>query len=292
MRKVNAKGAAKSDQAVCLALGLSFLLPLQSEAAPTRVLKAGDTMTGQLTITGSSHTIVDTNVGGGGDMFSLAVTTAADRSVYHLVVSTNGYVGIGTASPAAKLDVTGNIKAVGSIQIGADATACTAAYAGAIRYNAGAMEFCNGSAWGSMGGGGTIPGGTVVYSTLAVCPAGWSTFTLADGRYMLAIDPSGGVKSTGTVVGTVLSEAENRPSGNHQHRLANNGGSASHYTPSGTDRVYTEGALTPGVGSVTRFSIVQSIASASAINGTDANGSALPAGTNAPYIQLLACRKD
>jgi len=52
MRKVNAKGAAKSGQAVCLALGLSLFLPLQAGAAATRVHKAGDTMTGALTLPG------------------------------------------------------------------------------------------------------------------------------------------------------------------------------------------------------------------------------------------------
>ncbi|MBI4676482.1 MAG: hypothetical protein HY748_02745, partial [Elusimicrobia bacterium] len=62
------------------------------------VSKAGDSMTGQLTVLGSSITIVDTNVGGSGDKYSLAVTTAPDRSVYHLYVSTTGRVGIGTSS--------------------------------------------------------------------------------------------------------------------------------------------------------------------------------------------------
>ena len=71
----------------------------------TRVAKAGDTMTGQLTVTGSSVNIVNTSVGSGGDLYSLAVTTAANRSVYHLVVSTYGNVGIGTAGPRAKLQI-------------------------------------------------------------------------------------------------------------------------------------------------------------------------------------------
>ncbi len=71
----------------------------------TKVAKAGDAMTGQLTISGSSHTIID---GSALDSFSLGVTTASDRSVYHLVVSTNGNVGLGAVPRAnGRLQVSG-----------------------------------------------------------------------------------------------------------------------------------------------------------------------------------------
>ena len=66
----------------------------------------------------------------------------------------NGNVGIGTASPTAKLDIAGDIK------IGNSNTACTTANVGSLRYNATGkkMEFCSPdgagagvSGWAAMG---------------------------------------------------------------------------------------------------------------------------------------------
>lgn len=53
-------------------------------------------------------------------------------------------VGIGTATPAVQLDVAGAIK------LGNDATACAAGLAGALRYNSGVIELCDGTAWGGI----------------------------------------------------------------------------------------------------------------------------------------------
>ncbi|MFA6279783.1 MAG: hypothetical protein WC612_03190 [Bdellovibrionales bacterium] len=64
-----------------------------------------------------------------------------------------GNVGIGTAAPAAKLDVAGAVNASGSMKIGADAAACSAAKAGTIRWTGTAFQGCNGTAWTSIGGG-------------------------------------------------------------------------------------------------------------------------------------------
>lgn len=62
-----------------------------------------------------------------------------------------GNVGIGTTTPRAKLDVTGEIKS------GNTNLACSAAINGSIRYNSGTkiMEYCNGTSWMQMGGGGS-----------------------------------------------------------------------------------------------------------------------------------------
>ena len=59
----------------------------------------------------------------------------------------SGSVGIGQASPATMLDVNG------AIRIANDGTACAAGLAGALRYNAGFVEYCNGTGpgWQTLG---------------------------------------------------------------------------------------------------------------------------------------------
>ena len=67
-----------------------------------------------------------------------------------------GNVGIGANNPGAKLDV------VGAVKVGNDATSCTSANAGAIRFNNGTFEGCDGTVWVSLSapGGDTFTCGT------------------------------------------------------------------------------------------------------------------------------------
>jgi len=65
--------------------------------------------------------------------------------VYEGVLTTPLRHGIGTATPAAKLDVNGEVK------IGNTTLACAAGTAGALRYNSGVLELCNGTSWGGLG---------------------------------------------------------------------------------------------------------------------------------------------
>ena len=75
-----------------------------------------------------------------------------------LVVSGSN-VGIGTATPATKLDVSGGVK------VGNEST-CNASKAGTIRWTGTAFQGCNGTTWISLTGGG---GGGITS-----CPSGWT----------------------------------------------------------------------------------------------------------------------
>ena len=86
----------------------------------------------------SGNTVFEFGSGGtGGDAFlnmyadnTQKVLVNADGNSYF----NGGDVGIGTTSPAQKLDVSGNIKASGSVQVGDDSTTASATNVGATRY--------------------------------------------------------------------------------------------------------------------------------------------------------------
>ncbi len=80
--------------------------------------------------------------------FAFVNTGSDDVSETAVVIRGSGNVGIGTKEPSSTLHVAGDI------QIGNDSAACAATTAGAMRYNSGNVEFCNGTAWAGLGGGG------------------------------------------------------------------------------------------------------------------------------------------
>jgi hypothetical protein len=65
---------------------------------------------------------------------------ATDPGANNVIIA--GSVGIGTASPQSKLQVSG-----GEVQIGSSGASCAGSNAGAVRYASGTMYYCNGSAW-------------------------------------------------------------------------------------------------------------------------------------------------
>lgn len=81
-------------------------------------------------------------------------TGAGDNSVVLgndniVLTALKGDVGVGNTSPSSTLHVSGDI------QVGNDGATCIGQRAGAIRYNGGSIEFCNGSAWRALGAGAT-----------------------------------------------------------------------------------------------------------------------------------------
>lgn len=125
--------------------------------------------------------------------------------------------------------------------------------------------FPDGSKQTIAAAGGSVPAGAVMFFNLASCPAGWAELTSARGRYIVGLPLGGTLAGTD---GTALSDLEDRPTGQHSHTFS----------------VRSEGGGA-GLGDPT----YNNPGAVMATPSTSSAGSV--AGTNAPYIQLLACQK-
>ncbi|WP_072387119.1 tail fiber domain-containing protein [Hyphomicrobium sp. CS1BSMeth3] len=122
-------------------------------------------------------------------------------------------VGISTTNPLAKLDVAGTISASGAIQVGTSSLACGSGIPGAIRYNSGSLEYCNGASWialGEGGGGGAtdsiVSGTSNRTRVVAISSTGYISVT-QNNTNTAWFDPARGlsaigVSTTGTISGT------------------------------------------------------------------------------------------
>jgi hypothetical protein len=135
---------------------------------------------------------------------------------------------------------------------------------------------------GQPGRDATAPQGAVMFFDRSDCPDGWSQFTEARGRYLVGLPQGGTLKGTS---GTPLADQEDRPVGQHNHS-----GTFNHTHPT---TVVTPGT-TPGV-----FGVVFGFGGSGFVQSGGTSGGVLQianagavAGTNAPYVQLRACRKD
>jgi hypothetical protein len=78
-----------------------------------------------------------------GDSFMIGALDSANNSIWmpRFTFTGDGRLGVGTTTPAAKLDVNGDAK------IGNSNTACSAANSGSMRWNGTLFEACNGTKW-------------------------------------------------------------------------------------------------------------------------------------------------
>jgi hypothetical protein len=154
----------------------------------------------------------------------------------------------------------------------------------------------SGSSGVSAAGASGVSSGAVEFYALTQCPAGWSTYEPARGRYVVGVNPGGNVEGA---VGTALDDAENRPVGQHNHGVND---------PGHRHRVLQASPILVGGNVVPQR--IMGTTSASQLTALPDNPASLqqalsnettgitldPAGsvpgTNAPYVQLLACKKD
>jgi hypothetical protein len=135
---------------------------------------------------------------------------------------------------------------------------------------------------GKPGQDAIAPAGAVMFFDLPSCPAGWSEFTQARGRYVVGLTAGGTLRGTS---GTPLNDQEARPVGEHSHS-----GMFNHVHA--INVVVGTGTAVSGVlfGSGANAAFVQTAAPVPDTFFTNNAGSV--AGTNAPYVQLRACRKS
>ena len=148
---------------------------------------------------------------------------------------------------------------------------------------------------GDAGPAGPVETGLVAFYAASACPAGWAEYTPAQGRYLVGL-PAGGANEA--AVGTPLGNQENRAVGQHGHGITDPGHSHSIQNVSPILRA----------GNTTPTRVQGTSGSGGIFNATLTPGSALPPvtvdptgitvnaagsvpGTNAPYVQLLACKK-
>jgi hypothetical protein len=136
----------------------------------------------------------------------------------------------------------------------------------------------------------------VAYFALPGCHAGWSPYSTGNGRYIVGLTPGGANEAA---VGTALGDQENRATGRHNHGVND---------PGHRHRVLQASPILVGGNVVpTRIMGTTSSSQLTALpdnppalqqaisdetTGITLDPSGDVSGTNAPYVQLLTCKKD
>jgi hypothetical protein len=140
----------------------------------------------------------------------------------------------------------------------------------------------------SESGSGGVPTAAVMLFDADSCPATWSEYTAGRGRYFVGRQTGG---ERGATVGTELTDKENRPVGQHAHGVTDPG----HAHGAGAQSDILAGNITVQSfqGNVRAVAARDNtIVTDLATTGVSVDAAGAVPGTNAPYVQLLACRKD
>jgi hypothetical protein len=142
-----------------------------------------------------------------------------------------------------------------------------------------------------------VPSGTIAYFNKTACPTGWTEFTSARGAYIVGRVASG---TLATLVGTALSDQENRPVGQHTHTLSVILNDPGHRHNGHATSAPVAGHSAPGAGYTAAnndntsggddFTTTQT--TGITVSSATAANAGTTAGTNAPYLQLLVCQKS
>lgn len=220
----------------------------------------GDVAIGKLEPPGARLEIV----GGGATSATSALRVRNVDQTPLLEVQNGGNVGIGTGSPAAKVEVAGQIKITGG--------------------NPGKDKVLTSDTTGLASWQPGTPSGAVMFFNLSACPTGWTELTSAQGRYVVGRSAGGTLAGT---VGTALSNLENRPVGRHTHVVSDPG--HSHTLPGNFYVHYVDPLIGPWL--FRPDAPTKATTESSTTGVTIANAGSVD-GTPAPYIQLLICQKD
>lgn len=132
-----------------------------------------------------------------------AYDETAGTSVHERMrITSAGNIGIGTLTPAASalLDMTSTARGFLPPRMNeAERDAISSPATGLMIFNttAGQYQFWTGTAWSGLGGSG-VPTGTIAAFAATTCPAGWTEYTAARGRFLRGIDNGAGNDPDGT----------------------------------------------------------------------------------------------
>lgn len=133
---------------------------------------------------------------------TLAVTANSATSIISLSTgdTTWGYFGSGASYlptiAAGRVSATNISSTYVQLSSATTVLACNAGATGTMRYTSGTMQVCDGSNWGNIGIG--VPTGTIAAFEASSCPAGWTEYTPARGRFLRGIDNGAGNDPAGT----------------------------------------------------------------------------------------------
>ena len=149
-----------------------------------------------------------------------------------------------------------------------------------------------------------FPAGAVMFFALSDCPAGWTEYTSAKGRYLVGLDPDhpGDLEAA---VGTALGNKEDKVVvGQHTHAVNDPGHTHSITDPghqhfaldtflrSSVDAIFGGKWMVEDIYWEYAATAFTGITINSNTTGITINQAGTIGGTNTPYVQLLVCRKN